>query len=193
MGSENLPFSNWPLLLRGQPPLAAASSLMAWHRIICWCSEQFILIPKLGNDARASRGGMAPKRLVVVNKRGVKSEISMKITYLGDSEGGSNMGNLQSGRTGFRAWDHCLLIVGSWDWGSVSSPLKWSGESYLTSQGWGVGSMRQNAAAAAAKWLQLCLTLRDPMDCSLPGSSIRGIFRATVLEWGAIAFSHETV
>ena len=33
---------------------------------------------------------------------------------------------------------------------------------------------------------QLCLTLRDPMDCSLPGSSIHGIFQARVLEWGAI-------
>ena len=36
---------------------------------------------------------------------------------------------------------------------------------------------------------QSCLTLRDPMDCSLPGSSIHGIFQSTVLEWGAIAFS----
>ena len=36
---------------------------------------------------------------------------------------------------------------------------------------------------------QSCLTLSDPMDCRLPGSSIRGIFRARVLEWGAIAFS----
>ena len=34
---------------------------------------------------------------------------------------------------------------------------------------------------------QSCLTLSDPMDCNLPGSSIHGIFRATVLEWGAIA------
>ena len=33
---------------------------------------------------------------------------------------------------------------------------------------------------------QLCLTLRDPMDCSLPGSSIHGIFQAGVLEWSAI-------
>ena len=33
-----------------------------------------------------------------------------------------------------------------------------------------------------------CPTLSDPMDCSLPGSSIRGIFQARVLEWGAIAF-----
>ena len=36
---------------------------------------------------------------------------------------------------------------------------------------------------------QSCLTLSYPMDCSLPGSSIHGIFQATVLEWGAIAFS----
>ena len=36
---------------------------------------------------------------------------------------------------------------------------------------------------------QLCPTLRDPMDCSLPGSSIHGIFQARVLEWGAIVFS----
>ena len=36
---------------------------------------------------------------------------------------------------------------------------------------------------------QSCLTLSDPMDCSLPGSSIHGIFQARVLEWGATAFS----
>ena len=36
---------------------------------------------------------------------------------------------------------------------------------------------------------QSCLTLSDPMDCSLPGSSIHGIFQARVLEWVAIAFS----
>ena len=38
---------------------------------------------------------------------------------------------------------------------------------------------------------QSCPTLRDPMDCSLSGSSIYGIFQARVLEWGAIAFSVE--
>ena len=36
---------------------------------------------------------------------------------------------------------------------------------------------------------QSCLTLSDPMDCSPPSSSVHGIFRARVLEWGAIAFS----
>ena len=46
-----------------------------------------------------------------------------------------------------------------------------------------------SAAAAAAKSLQSCPTLSDPMDCSLPGSSVHGILQARVLEWGAIAFS----
>jgi len=36
---------------------------------------------------------------------------------------------------------------------------------------------------------QSCPTLSDPMDCSLPGSSVHGVFQARVLEWGAIAFS----
>jgi len=36
---------------------------------------------------------------------------------------------------------------------------------------------------------QSCPTLRNPMDCSLPGSSAHEIFQARVLEWGAIAFS----
>ena len=36
---------------------------------------------------------------------------------------------------------------------------------------------------------QSCLTLRNPMDYSLPGSSVHGIFQARILEWGAIAFS----
>ena len=37
---------------------------------------------------------------------------------------------------------------------------------------------------------QSCSTLRDPMDCSLRGSSVHGIFQARILEWGAIAFSN---
>ena len=42
------------------------------------------------------------------------------------------------------------------------------------------------AAAAAAKSLLSCPTPRDPMDCSLPGSSIHEICQARVLEWGAL-------
>ena len=37
--------------------------------------------------------------------------------------------------------------------------------------------------------VQLCLTLRDSVDCSLPGSSVHGILQARILEWVAIPFS----
>ena len=39
--------------------------------------------------------------------------------------------------------------------------------------------------------MQSCPTLRDPTDCSLPGSSVHGIFQARVLEWGTTAFSDD--
>ena len=45
------------------------------------------------------------------------------------------------------------------------------------------------AAAAAAKSLQSCLTLCDPIDSSPPGSAVPGILQARTLEWVAIAFS----
>ena len=45
------------------------------------------------------------------------------------------------------------------------------------------------AAAAAAKSLQLCPTLWDPIDGSPPGSPVPGILQARTLEWGAISFS----
>ena len=45
------------------------------------------------------------------------------------------------------------------------------------------------ATAAAAKSLQLCPTLCDPIDGSPPGSPIPGIFQARTLEWVAISFS----
>ena len=48
---------------------------------------------------------------------------------------------------------------------------------------WALGS------TATAKSLQSCPNLSDPMDCSLPGCSVHGIFQARVLEWVAIAFS----
>ena len=49
-------------------------------------------------------------------------------------------------------------------------------------------TLSYNGYAAAAESLQSCPTLRDPMDCSLPGTSIHGIFQVRVLEWGAMEF-----
>ena len=46
-----------------------------------------------------------------------------------------------------------------------------------------------NLAAAAAKLLQSCPTLCDPIDGNLPGSAIPGILQARTLEWAAISFS----
>ena len=46
------------------------------------------------------------------------------------------------------------------------------------------------AAAAAAKSLQSCPTLRDPIDSSPPGSPVPGILQARTLEWVAISFSN---
>ena len=48
------------------------------------------------------------------------------------------------------------------------------------------------AAPAAAKLLQLCLTLCDPIECSPPGSSVHGILQARILEWIAMPFSQES-
>ena len=47
-----------------------------------------------------------------------------------------------------------------------------------------------HAAAAAAKSLQSCLTLCDPIDGSPPGSAVPGILQARTLEWVAISFSN---
>ena len=48
---------------------------------------------------------------------------------------------------------------------------------------------RLSAGRSLASVAQLCLTLCDPMDCSLPGSSVHGIFQARILEWVAISYS----
>ena len=44
-------------------------------------------------------------------------------------------------------------------------------------------------ACEVSEVAQSCLTLCDPMDCSLPGSSVRGILQARILEWVAVSFS----
>ena len=46
-------------------------------------------------------------------------------------------------------------------------------------------------SSSQVKVLQLCLTLCDPMDCNLPGSSVQGISQVGILEWVAISFSRD--
>ena len=53
-----------------------------------------------------------------------------------------------------------------------------------------INNLRYADAAAAAKSLQSCLTLCDPIDSSPPGSPFPGILQARTLEWVAISFSN---
>ena len=72
-------------------------------------------------------------------------------------------------------------------WQPTRLPLPWDSPGKNT----GVGChflLQCMKVKGESEVAQPCLTLCDPMDCSLPGSSIHGIFQARVLEWGAIAF-----
>ena len=55
---------------------------------------------------------------------------------------------------------------------------------------WGAIAFSNVSAAAAAKLLQLCLTLCDPIDGSPPGFPVPGILQARTLEWAATSFSN---
>ena len=58
----------------------------------------------------------------------------------------------------------------------------------LEIQNWAMGYAHQCVCVLLA---QMCLTLCDPIDCSLPISSVHGVLQARVLEWVAIPFSRE--
>ena len=81
-------------------------------------------------------------------------------------------------------------------WNTITfSPVPNMKEWFIGSQGWSRNSMNFRvrhipAAAAAAKWLQSCLTLCNPIDGSPPGSPVPGILKARTLEWVAISFSN---
>ena len=78
-----------------------------------------------------------------------------------------------------------------------TQPSLWSNSHILCDYWKRLGPSNQNVLVIHSCWtpwkerevVQSCLTLCDPMDCSLPGSSIHGSLQAKVLEWGAIAFS----
>ena len=89
-----------------------------------------------------------------------------------------------------------LREMGRWAWGQPASPSSYSLQCKLGKLGqrsWlPKGVVHENAAtaAAAAKSLQSCLTLCDPIDGSPPGSAIPGILQRRTPEWVAISFSN---
>ena len=75
-----------------------------------------------------------------------------------------------------------------WELGSWSHRFcfRWADSEWAAMR----GNSKCQDAAAAAKSLQLCLTLRDPIDSSPSGSPVPGILQARTLEWVAISFSN---
>ena len=82
----------------------------------------------------------------------------------------------------------CVLPCAPHRWQPTRLPRPWDSPGKNT----GVGChflLQCMKVKSEREVAQSCLTLSDPMDCSLPGSSVHGIFQARVLEWVAIAFS----
>ena len=91
------------------------------------------------------------------------------------------------------AWSNLvMLVVGTGEWHLSGTMEKWGGNRHELHKNNSfmllMGSIRV-PAAAAAKSLQSCLTLWDPIDGSPPGSPVPGILQARALEWVAISFS----
>ena len=78
-----------------------------------------------------------------------------------------------------------LRLRGSWYSSEPNKVLAWGLPSNSELQTENKGTMKYHVCLVA----QPCLTLRDPMDCSQPGSSVQGILQARMLEWAAIPFS----
>ena len=97
-------------------------------------------------------------------------------------------------------WNSCKAIDGFYSWFSLISPQVSSSQLHGTlSTGIPLPILYQNtlgeqqlsfawASSVLMLVVQSCPTLCDPMDCSLPGSSVHGIIQARILEWVAIAF-----
>ena len=84
----------------------------------------------------------------------------------------------------------CPTLCDPIDGSSPSSPRPWDSPGKNT----GVGChflLQCMKVKSESEVAQSCPTPSDAMDCSLPGSSVHGIFQARVLEWGAIAFSED--
>ena len=100
-------------------------------------------------------------------------------------------------------WSICIQVISQWEQGvRTETKMDRNQKHFPKTSHWHIILLyvckreeaarlrRVIAAAAAAKSLQSCPTLCDPIDCSPPGSPIPGILQARTLEWVAISFSN---
>ena len=87
----------------------------------------------------------------------------------------------------FQSCGHCWVFQFCWN---IECGTFTASSSRIWNSSTGIPSSTSAAAAAAAKLLQSCPTLCDPIDSSPPGSPIPGILQTTILEWVAISFSN---
>ena len=74
-----------------------------------------------------------------------------------------------------------------WCLDQVSSSVQWN-RSCLAAPGENMGWLKTANSSVAVSVIQSCPTLCNPMDCSLPGSSVHGVLQARILGWVAISF-----
>ena len=91
----------------------------------------------------------------------------------------------------------CQQIWKSQQWSqdckvSVFIPIPKKGNGTECSSYHTIALISRTSKRKGSEVIQSCSTLCDPMDCSLPGSSIHGIFQARILEWVAISFSRSS-
>ena len=97
-------------------------------------------------------------------------------------------GTAAAAATAAKSVQSCLTLYDPIDGQPTRLPYPWDSPGKNT----GVGChflLQCMKVKSESEIAQLCPTRSDPMDCSLPGSSVHGILQARVLEWGVIAFS----
>ena len=110
---------------------------------------------------------------------------SCRTSILPSPGGNKNWHGFQPMLVGFSS---CLWVP-AYSW----SPPPYTHLLFLPACLWTLNfSMRHEDKKSKSQVAQSCLTLCNPMDCSLPGSSVHGIFQARILEWIAIAFSRRS-
>ena len=163
-----------------------------------WCWRRLLRVPW---TARRSSQSILKEIIPGYSLEGLM--LKLKLQYLGhltwrfDSlEKTLTLGGIGGRREGDdRGWDGWMASPTWWTWVWVNSrSWLWTGRSGVL---WHIWSQRVghywvtelNWTAAAAKSLQSCPTLCDPIDSSPPGSTVPGILQARTLEWVAISFS----